>query len=289
MRQRVVANAGMVLGIMLVASVALATSYPDEGFGRGSTETWVMNVHDTLDANVVASFIDQDGFQTKTVEGTIDPLGNYSFLASSFLDYGWLGSKSLDSLRPIASVAETIWQKVPQGDQYSATTVNDTGEGAEEIFFPSISKTSYHRSMITIQCLDDEECPVSMTYRNAAGNLVTGSPFLDAIEAFSQETYDLWDPSVNPHIPEQQYTPSPWFGTLQVTSTGKIAGVCRTHSQGGYAMAYNAVPRSTEAVVFFPGVVRRNFGGSWGGESDWSGLSILNLNDVGITVDLNFY
>jgi hypothetical protein len=256
MRQRVVASVGIILGTLFLASLAFA-DYPDEGFGRGSTETWVMNLHDTLDANVVASFFDRDGFHTKSIEGTIAPLGNASFPASSSgLAYGWLGSMRLDSLRPIVSVAETLWKNVPQGDGWSATTVNDTGEGAQEIFFPSICKTTYHRSMMTIQCVDSTDCDVYMTYRDRGGNLVTGSPVQETIEAFSQETYDLWDPSVNPNIPEQQFTPSAWWGSLQVTSTEMIAGVARTHSRPGYASAYNAVPRSEESEVFFPSVVR---------------------------------
>ena len=89
MKLRVVANAGIVLGILLLASVTFA-NYPGEEVGLGSTETWVMNVHETLDANVVASFFDQDGQQTWSTESTIAPLGNDSFPASSSqLQSGW--------------------------------------------------------------------------------------------------------------------------------------------------------------------------------------------------------
>ncbi len=104
MRQRAVASAVIVLGTLFLASVALA-NYPDEGVGVGSTETWVMNVHETLDANVVVSFLDQDGQQTWSTESTIAPLGNDSFPASSSeLESGWLGSMTIDSLRPIENV-----------------------------------------------------------------------------------------------------------------------------------------------------------------------------------------
>jgi hypothetical protein len=289
MRLRVVATAVIVLGTLLLASVAVA-DYPDEGVGVGSTETWVMNVHETLDANVVASFIDQDGQQTWSSESTIAPLGNDSFPASSSeLESGWLGSMTIDSLRPIASVAETIWQDVPRGDGWSAAAYIDAWEGASEIFFPRLIKTSYYRSQITIQCLDTEECQVSMTYRDEAGNLVTGSPIEDTIEPFSQETYDLWDASLNPHIPEQQYTASPWYGNLRVTSTQLIAGVSRIHVKPGHVFAYEAIPGATGTEIFFPGFVRRNFNGNWSGESDWSAITVQNPNDYSVTIYLNFY
>ena len=56
MRLRVLASFGIVLGILLVASVAFA-GYPDESVGLGDATVWVMNVHESLDANVVASFL----------------------------------------------------------------------------------------------------------------------------------------------------------------------------------------------------------------------------------------
>ncbi|HJX37963.1 MAG TPA: hypothetical protein VJ714_05155, partial [Anaerolineae bacterium] len=163
MRLRVVASAGMVLGIMLLASAASAF-YPDQAVGRGNTQTWVMNLHESLEANVVVSLIDQDGFQTRSMTGTIKHLANDSFpAASSGLSSGWLGSVTVDSLRPIASVQEAVWQDVPAHDEWTGAAFTDFFEGAQHIFFPALSKTERQKSIVTIQCLDTEDCQIEMT------------------------------------------------------------------------------------------------------------------------------
>ena len=148
MKLRVLASFGIVLGILLLASVAFA-GYPDESVGLGNATVWVMNVHETLDANVVASFFDRDGFETDSEEATLAYLGNHSFPASTpDLKSGWLGSVAIDSLRPIASIAESLWEDVPQGDGWSAAAFNDSSEGANEIFFPGIVKSESYAAEI---------------------------------------------------------------------------------------------------------------------------------------------
>jgi hypothetical protein len=289
MRLRLLVSAGIVLGGMLLASVASA-GYPADTLGLGNTEVWVMNLHESLDANVVASFFDRDGSQTQSLQATIDPFGNVSFPASSSgLRAGWLGSVGIDSLRPIASIATTIWEDVPDGDGWSAAAINDAPQGANDIFFPFLFKTGSWRSVITIQCLDVVDCAVSMTYRNRGGDVVSGSPFLDLIESFSQETYDLWDPSVNPNIPNDSQMVANWHGSLQVTSSGSIAGAVRTHSENGHAYAYNAVADSGSTEIFCPRFARRNFGGNWGYQSDWTAVSVQNTHGFTVTVYLSFY
>jgi hypothetical protein len=288
MRIKVLATVALLLGILLATSVALA-GYPADGVGVASSETWVMNVHETLAANVVATYVDQDGFQTGTTQTTIAPLGHDSFPASSpDLESGWLGSMTIDSLRPIASIVENIFVDVPTGDNWGASAFNDVAEGAQEIIFPGVAKTGCWRSYLTVQCVDTEDCEVFMTYRDEDGNLVSGSPFLDTIESYSQETYDVWDATVNPNIPNDTQMPANWWGSLQVTSTQSIAGVARSHCCKGYSLSYNAVPSTTATEIFFPGYVRRNWA-DWGGQSDWSNISVYNLNDIGIIVHLNFY
>ncbi len=289
MRFKVLAMIGIVLGLALLASVALA-GYPDEGFGVARTDTWVMNVHHTLDANVLVTYIDRSGYPSANVAKAISPTWNAKFAATDpGLDSGWLGSAFVDSLRPIVSAVEAHWGEVPRGDGQSAAGYIDVPQGSNELYFPGVSKSGYWRSRVSIQCVDTVDCDVSMTYRDREGAVVTGSPFLDTIEAGSQESYDLWDPSVNPNIPEQQYTPSPWFGSLQVTSTGEIAGVAVTHARKGHASAYNSCVPTGDATVYFPALNRRNFGGDWQGQSDWSTLSVQNTNAFTITAYLSFY
>jgi hypothetical protein len=243
MRIKAVASVALVFGVLLFTSVALA-NYPTDSPGVGNTDTWVMNVHESLDANVVASSIDQDGYASSYVTETIAPLWNASFASSdSGLESGWLGSMTIDSLRPVVSVGEAHWEDVTQGDGYSAAVYLDAGEGATEIYFSQLFKTPSWRSIITIQCLDAEACEVSMTYRDRDGDTIDGSPFQDTIEAFSQETYDLWDSSVNPNTPNDSQMPSGYSGALQATSTGEIAGIVCNHGKLGYALAYNASPR----------------------------------------------
>ncbi len=286
---KVLASIGIVLGLMLVASVALA-AFPDQGVGRGNTTTWVMNVHHTLDANVVATYIDRSGYPSANVAKTISPQWNAKFAATDpGLDSGWLGSAFVDSLRPIVSAVEAHWEDVPRGDGQSAAGYIDVPQGSNELYFPGVSKSGYWRSRVSIQCVDTVDCDVSMTYRDREGNVVTGSPFLDTIEAGSQETYDLWDPSVNPNIPEQSAWPAKWFGNLQVTSTGEIAGVAVTHARKGHASAYNSCVPTGDTEIYFPALNRRNFGGDWLGQSDWSTISLQNTNAFTITAQLNFY
>jgi hypothetical protein len=98
----------------------------------------------------------------------------------------------------------------------------------------------------------------------------------------------LWDAAVNPNIPNDTQMPYGWWGSLQVTSTQSIAGVARSHCCVGYSFAYNAVPATTATEIFFPAFNRRNWA-DWGGQSDWSSISVYNLNDSTITIYLSFY
>jgi len=288
MRIKVLAILGSILGMMLGASVALG-SYPDQAVGLGNAEIWVVNLHESLDANVVVSFFDRDGFETDSEQATIDYLGNHSFPASTpDVDSGWLGSVAIDSLRPIASIAETVWEEVPADDNWTGAAFTDFSQGAQEIFFPAVSKTDRQESIMTIQCLDAEDCQVSMTYRDRDGNVITGSPFSDVIESYSQESYDLWDPSLNANVPDQQYTEAPWYGSLRVVSRQEIGGVQVTHWHLGYAGAHNSCIPGEDREIYFPSVKRRNFT-NWTGDSDWSALTVQNLNAVAITANLSFY
>jgi hypothetical protein len=289
MRIKALTVVALILGVLLVTSVALA-NYPADSPGVGNTDAWVMNVHGTLDANAVASSIDQDGYASSYVTGTIAPLWNASFASSaSGLDSGWLGSMTIDSLRPVVSVGEAHWEDVTQGDGYSAAVYLDAAEGANEVYFSQLFKTPSWRSIITIQCLDTEACEVSMTYRERDGDTIDGSPFQDTIEAFSQETYDLWDSSVNPNIPNDSQMVSGYSGALQVTSTGEIAGTVCNHGKLGYALAYNASPPGTETKIYLPEVKRKDPNGNWTGNADWSLISVQNTNSFQITVQLDFY
>jgi hypothetical protein len=289
MRIKALGIMALFLGVLLITSVALA-NYPADSPGVGNTDTWVMNVHGTLDANVVASSVDQDGYASSYVTETIAPLWNASFASSdATLQSGWLGSMTIDSLRPVVSVGEAHWEDVTQGDGYSAAVYLDAGERATEVYFSQLFKTPSWRSIITIQCLDTEACEVSMTYRDRDGDTIDGSPFQDTIEAFSQETYDLWDSSVNPNIPNDSQMVSPYYGALQVTSSGEIAGIVCNHGQPGYASAYNASPPGTETRIYLPEVKRKRPGGTWSGAADWSLISVQNTNSFQITVQLDFY
>lgn len=289
MKVRVIGTIVAVLAVMLVSSVVLA-AFPTQGVGRGSSDIWVMNIYGTEDANVVASYVDQDGNEDSSVGGTVDPLGNASFPASSSgLGNDWLGSMVLYSDRELASVAELFWRNVPKGDGWSGASYSGYSEGANEVFFPAIAKTPHHRSILTIQCVDTVDCGVFMTYRDRDANVITGSPFQETIEADSQESYDLWDPTLNPNIPDQAYTPAPWFGSLQVTSTQKIAGVQVTHYRQGYASAYNSFVPGSDTEIYFPTVGRRNFGGLWRGQSDWTAIGVQNMNTFSVTAYVNIY
>ncbi len=289
MKVKVVGTMVAVLAVMLVSSVVLAV-FPTQGVGQGSSDIWVMNLHGTEDANVVASYIDQDGNEDSSVGGTIDPLGNTSFPASgSGLGNDWLGSMVLYSDRELASIAELFWRNVPKGDGWSGASYSGYSEGATDIFFPYVLKTPHHKSIVTIQCVDTVDCDVSMTYRDRDGNVITGSPFADTIQADSQESYDLWDPTLNANIPAQVDTPSPWFGSLAVTSTGDIAGVVVVHYRFGYANASNSFVPGSDTEIYFPLVRRRNFGGLWRSQSDWSSIIVQNMNNYPIDVFHSYY
>ncbi len=287
MRMRVLGATIAVLGVLLLASVSVA-QFPGQSIGQGSSDIWVMNLDETQDADVVASYINQDGVAESSVGATIAPLGNTSFPAStSGLGNNWLGSMVLFSNRELASVAELYWQNVPKGDGWSGAAYVGYSEGANEIFLSGLAKTNAHRSIVTIQCVDTVDCEVSMTYRGVDGVIVSGSPFTETIEADSQESYDLHDPSVNPNIPTG--LPDTWYGCLQATSPQKIAGVITTHWTFGYAVASNGLVPGTDTTIYFTSLNRRNFTGDWKGQSDWSGFTVQNLNDFSIDVYNSLY
>jgi len=280
---------GVVIGVLatfLLFSVAGAI-FPAQSVGQGSSDVWVMNLDDTNDANVVASYVNQEGDSDATVGDTIDPLGNTSFPASSSgLGNDWLGSMVLYSDRQLASAAQLYWQSVPVADGWSGALYSGYSEGSNEIFFPCLSRTKYHRTLVTVQCVDTVDCDVWLTYRGEDGSGVTGNPFDDTIEVDSQETYDLWDATLNPNVPTG--LPVPWYGSLQVTSTEEIAGVAVTHWSFGYAAAYNGMEPGADTELYFATVNRRNWS-NWTGQSDWSQLTIQNLSDFEITVYQTYY
>ncbi|MDH4207655.1 MAG: hypothetical protein OEV76_02160 [Anaerolineae bacterium] len=285
MKFKVLAGAIAVMAVMLIASVAVA-QYPGQGIGQGSSDIWVMNLSDTTSANVVASYVDQDGVQATSVGGTIAPLGNTSFPAStSGLGNDWLGSMVLYSDQPLASIAELYWQNVPKGDGWSGGSYAGYSEGANDLFFPYIMKTIHQRSIATIQCVDTVDCVIDMVYRDRGGNLVAGT-YGDTIEPDSQESYDPWDLTLNPNVPS---LPDGWFGALRVTSSQAIAGVVSMHWRQGYASAYNSFVPADDTEVYLSFIKRRNFGGSWGGNSDWSSIIVQNMANSETTVYLSFY
>jgi hypothetical protein len=286
MRIRVIAAFVGLLATLLVFSLAGA-NWPEQSYGQGSSDIWVMNLHETEDANVVASYVNQDGDPDASVGGTIDPLGNTSFPASSSgLEDGWLGSVVLYSDQELASAVDLFWHNVPAGDGWSGGLYSGYSEGSNDIFFPVVSRTYYHRSLLTIQCVDTVDCPVWLTYRGEDGSDVDGNPFYEVIEADSQETHDVWDPTLNPNVPTG--VPVPWYGSLHVTSTQKIAGVSVTHWWLGYAASYNALVPGTDTELHFTSVNRRNWA-NWHGQSDWSQITIQNLNPISITVYQTYY
>ena len=286
MRIKVMGGVVGLLATLLVFSVYAA--FPTQSIGQGSSDIWVMNLDEADVADVVATYVDQGGNRDASVGATINPLGNTSFpAASSGLGNNWLGSMVLFSDRELASAAELFWQNVPEGDGWSGALYSGYSEGANEIFFPCLSRTYYHRTVLTIQCVDTTDCSVWMTYRGEDGSEVTGNPFTEVIEADSQETYDLWDATLNPNIPTTGL-PVPWYGSLHVTSTQKIAGVAVTHWVFGYAAAYNAIVPGSDTELHFTTVNRRNWA-DWKGQSDWSQLTIQNLNPFTITVYQTYY
>src|SRR4030042_2291735 len=82
MRVRVLGGALAIVAIMLISSAAIA-QYPTQSVGQGSSDIWVMNLDETEDANVVASYVDQEGNPDASVGSTIDPLGNTSLPPSA--------------------------------------------------------------------------------------------------------------------------------------------------------------------------------------------------------------
>jgi len=186
MRARVLGGIVAVLAVLLISSVAVA-QYPGQGVGQGSSDIWVMNLDETLDAGVVASYVNQNGVSDSTVGGTIAPLGNTSFPASSSgLANDWLGSMVLFSDRELASVAELHWQNVPTGDGWSGAAYSGYSEGVNELFFCHIAKTPHAKSISTIQCVDTVPCEVFMTYRDRDGVEVAGNPFVETMPADPQ-------------------------------------------------------------------------------------------------------
>lgn len=287
MKVKVVVTIVAVLAVMLVSSVVLAARFPTLGVGKGSSDIWVMNLHETEDANVVASYVDQDGNEDSSVGGTVDPLGNTSFPASSSgLANDWLGSMVLYSDRELASIAELYWRNQPRRDGWSGAAYSGYSEGRTEFLFPYVLKSASHKSIVTIQCVDTVDCDISMTYRGRDGNEVNGNPFTDTIEADSQESYDLWDPTLNPNIPDQGDTPDPWYGCMAVTSGQDIAGVAVVHFRRGHAAAYNAFVPGTDTETYMPFVLRRYIGGKW---KRWTQIVAQNLNNYEITVYGTFY
>jgi hypothetical protein len=285
MRLRAIGILIGLLSMLLLASAAVA-QYPGQSDGQGSSDIWVMNVDDGGTANVVAAYIDQDGNSDTTVGATINALGNTSFPASSSgLGNDWLGSMVLYSDRPLASVAELYWVNVPKGDGRIGAAYSGYSEGSNEIFFPYVMKTKSQKSIVTIQCVDTVDCDVSMTYRDRDGVEVAGNPFVDTIEADSQESYDLWDPSLNPHIPSVS---DPWYGALYVTSGQEIAGVVVIHYRNPFAGAYNAAVPGTDTEVYIPFITRVN-AGNWKKASDWTSIVVQNMNAYDIDVYHSYY
>jgi len=287
MRVKMLVGVAAVLALLLTASVAVA-KFPDQSVGQGSSDIWVMNLDETEDANVVAAYVDQDGNPDDTIGAVIDNLGNTSFPASdSGVGNDWLGSMVLYSDRELASIAELYWQNVPTGDGWSGASYVGYSEGANDIFFPYVMMTAHQRSIVTVQCVDTVDCEISMEYRDRDGVGVTGNPFTDTLEPDSQESYDLWDPTLNPNVPTT--LSAPWFGALRVTSDQDIAGAVVMHYRQGYAAAYNPFVPADDTEIYMPFIKRRDFTGTWRGASDWSSIVVQNMATYPISVHHSYY
>jgi hypothetical protein len=255
----------------------------------------------TAVANAVVAYYNQDGTIAATKNITILPKATQG-IAPRLLDgtpqqlpSGFNGSVVVSADQDVVAVSYINYTGASTAfgsDKSSGADFGGVNVPANTLYFPSVSNRDNEATEISIQNADATDAVVYLNYYDRAGaNIAAARTTSAAIKPGAQATFKL--------VNNTNLSTGNFLGSVQVTSTSKIAGVAVVHWTVGYgSFGYNAESAGTTSLNF-PKVSRRSrdfnasatdCSTSGGGWYDYSGVVAQNLSSSEpATVTVSFY
>jgi hypothetical protein len=258
--------------------------------GAGSTNVIVQNMA-TLEANLVVSFLNQNGSQQASVGDTIPVNGAVEIVTddAAGLPSSWVGSTTLYSDQALASVALTQWTGGTKGDGLVAGAYTGYPSGSESAFVPYLQYTPGVREpLISVQNTGTGSATISLTYINKDG--VTDFTLTGInIPEEGQKTFDLAGSGEG--VPT--WTDCAFFnangswtgGVLIEAGAGESIAVVVTTHWRSYSFMNGAVSEGSDKL-FATSVARRI---SSGKVLEITYLAVQNMTNGDISIGVGFY
>jgi hypothetical protein len=274
--KKVVAAVGIVLLVVMSASLAMAQSYPDPGTSVTNAVTQNLATNAGENATVLVEYYDTAGNLDHTHSGIViapraveeiktedEPLGD-----------GWQGSAVMSSDRPLGVVVSIKNTNVPgAADKITQGAYNGASSGANTLYFPSLYAFQYIVSRITVQNVDGTPANITMTYYDRQGNSL-GSKTA-SLPAYSQRTFNLGVLADVPWDNAADFVD----GSAVVTSSNLLAGAAVT-TWGDRSAAYQALtPNNKGTTLYAPSHYRFMANPSSGKWTLFSALNLQNTSD----------
>lgn len=298
----------VVLVMLVVGAIPASAGQP----GTGTTTVFVQNADATNDAQIVATFYNQDGSSAGSVNvTTLAPYVGYTVNtgdASPSLPSSWTGSAVVSSNREVAAVGRTIYTGVPDApDGLYAGDYTAMAAPADSAFLPYVFDST-RNTIFAVQNTAGTAATITLNYFNRSdGSHITGSascegsPIVDTVPANGVVYYDLLNLTRNgvasggtggkiPCMLNGTSQPTAgsagnFEGAIYITSTTDIAVAASTHwakFEGVYTGA-----TADDTFLYFPQFVRAKLSGT-GDWNRWSAAVIQNTQNFPIEVTVSF-
>ncbi|RLC73977.1 MAG: hypothetical protein DRI79_00150 [Chloroflexi bacterium] len=288
----------LVLGMVGVALAADATP------GTIDADVFVMGLQPSPDTTeVVAAYWPESGGASPDVElsRTITGYGGYEFEAdASGLSSPWRGSMVVSSDKPIASVAELMFEGGSATDDMRVGYYNGFSEPAETLYLPYAvyaraggtgDITQY--STFSVQNTSSSDTNIQITYIDRDGT--SYGPYNDTIPGNGMNTYDMTDPT-SPGVPDFTATAywaanGNWTGGVIIQADNPVAAAL-LNTWTEYAASYSALTGGGEKI-YLTNVERKLYEATDARHGKWEGLtSIIVQNfdlDNPVDITVTFY
>jgi len=250
----------LLVGLMVASTSAQGGINP----GIGNVNFTVMNISPSTEANVIASYIAQDGTEASSVQKVLQPQSSQGFpiTESGLPDTSWAGAAIASADQEIVAFAQIKWEHGSSTDGKTAAAYNGFSQGAGTLYFPSLAARSGKQfSQLIIQSAEAASAGATTSftikfYDRNGNQSIADVP--GTVNKGAQTTIDLLD---DVSLPVTDPPGDGWLGSAVVESADPIAGVAVTHWQQ-YSAAYSAVIGGGQ-FAYLPSATRRLPTGTW--------------------------
>jgi len=268
---------GTILESTLPPVAAILPAAADAAYGGYTTIAEITNIG-TSPASITIGYVDSNGDTVGSGDSiaSLPPNATWTVRQDNGNGFpaGGAGSAVIYSSQPVASFVNEF--APGGGDATSYTGINPAVGAGTTLFAPTITNNAYGGYTTGIGLVNASAAPadITITYRNAAGNVVQ-TQTLSGLAAGAYQGLYSGDATLA--------LPSGFAGTATIiSSAGLVAAVVNETGPGGQFSSYDAVP-SGSATLFAPAALRNAYGGYY------TGMGIQNTTGTPGTVTINYY